>query len=110
MTRELAGSSGGFHARCTEDAVPNCRGIGFTKRKFTSLTPQPSGAVSLEKVDLDRYELTGRLGVGADYEVRAATDRQTGREVAALTSPSAPDITPPQRPACRPWSNTSLPV
>ena len=36
----------------------------------------------MEKVDLDRYELTGRLGVGADYEVRAATDRQTGREVA----------------------------
>jgi serine/threonine protein kinase len=36
----------------------------------------------LEKVDLDRYELTGRLGVGADYEVRAATDRETGNQVA----------------------------
>jgi len=36
----------------------------------------------LEKVDLDRYELTGRLGVGADYEVRAAVDRETGNQVA----------------------------
>ena len=36
----------------------------------------------MEKVDLDRYELTGRLGVGADYEVRAATDRETGTQVA----------------------------
>jgi len=36
----------------------------------------------LEKVDLDRYELTGRLGAGADYEVRAATDRETGTQVA----------------------------
>lgn len=36
----------------------------------------------MEKVDLDRYELTGRLGVGADYEVRAATDRETGNQVA----------------------------
>ena len=36
----------------------------------------------MEKVDLDRYELTGRLGVGADYEVRAAVDRETGNQVA----------------------------
>jgi len=36
----------------------------------------------LEKVDLDRYEITGRLGVGADYEVRAAVDRETGHQVA----------------------------
>ena len=36
----------------------------------------------MEKVDLDRYELTGRLGAGADYEVRAATDRVTGGQVA----------------------------
>ena len=36
----------------------------------------------MEKVDLDRYELTGRLGAGADYEVRAATDRETGTQVA----------------------------
>jgi len=36
----------------------------------------------LQKVDLDRYELTGRLGAGADYEVRAATDRETGTQVA----------------------------
>lgn len=36
----------------------------------------------MEKVDLDRYEITGRLGVGADYEVRAAIDRKTGQKVA----------------------------
>ena len=36
----------------------------------------------MEKVDLDRYEMTGRLGVGADYEVRAAVDRETGQQVA----------------------------
>ncbi len=36
----------------------------------------------MEKVDLDRYEITGRLGAGADYEVRAAVDRETGRQVA----------------------------
>lgn len=36
----------------------------------------------MEKVDLQRYEITGRLGSGADYDVRAAIDRETGREVA----------------------------
>ena len=36
----------------------------------------------MEKVDLNRYEITGRLGTGADYDVRAALDRETGREVA----------------------------
>ena len=36
----------------------------------------------MEKVDLDRYEITGRLGVGADYEVRAAVDRESGKQVA----------------------------
>jgi len=36
----------------------------------------------LEKVDLQRYEITGRLGAGADYEVKAATDRDTGKQVA----------------------------
>ena len=36
----------------------------------------------VEKVDLQRYEITGRLGSGADYDVRAAIDRQTGVEVA----------------------------
>ena len=35
----------------------------------------------MEKVDLERYEITGRLGAGADYEVRAAVDRETGRQV-----------------------------
>ena len=36
----------------------------------------------MEKVDLKRYEITGRLGSGADYEVKAATDLQTGQQVA----------------------------
>ena len=36
----------------------------------------------MQKFDLDRYEITGRLGVGADYEVRAAVDRETGQQVA----------------------------
>ncbi|MDA1128456.1 MAG: hypothetical protein O2913_07140 [Chloroflexi bacterium] len=36
----------------------------------------------MEKVDLERYEITGRLGSGADYEVRAAIDRETGQQVA----------------------------
>ena len=36
----------------------------------------------MEKVDLQRYEITGRLGAGADYDVRAAVDRETGAEVA----------------------------
>ena len=36
----------------------------------------------MEKVDLKRYRLTGRLGAGADYEVRAAVDLATGAEVA----------------------------
>ena len=36
----------------------------------------------VEKVDLQRYEITGRLGSGADYDVRAAVDRETGAEVA----------------------------
>ncbi len=36
----------------------------------------------VEKVSLERYEITGRLGSGADYDVRAATDLETGAEVA----------------------------
>lgn len=35
----------------------------------------------MERVDLSRYEDAGRLGAGADYEVRAAVDRQTGKQV-----------------------------
>jgi hypothetical protein len=35
----------------------------------------------MEKVDLDRYKITGILGTGADYEVRAAQDQETGQEV-----------------------------
>ena len=36
----------------------------------------------VDKVELSRYEITGRLGIGADYEVKLATDRETGQEVA----------------------------
>tara|TARA_B100000315_G_scaffold121985_1_gene111836 strand:+ start:3349 stop:4368 length:1020 start_codon:yes stop_codon:yes gene_type:complete len=35
----------------------------------------------MEQVDLNRYELGGALGSGADYEVRAAVDRETGQQV-----------------------------
>ena len=35
----------------------------------------------MEKVDLNRYELTSLLGSGADYEVRSAVDRATGDQV-----------------------------
>lgn len=35
----------------------------------------------MEKVELDRFQITGLLGSGADYEVRAALDQQTGKQV-----------------------------
>lgn len=35
----------------------------------------------MEQVDLQRYEVTGILGLGADYEARAAIERDTGRHV-----------------------------
>ena len=35
----------------------------------------------MEQVDLQRYEATGVLGIGADYEARAAVERDTGRQV-----------------------------
>ena len=35
----------------------------------------------MEQVDLHRYEATGVLGIGADYEARAAIERDTGRQV-----------------------------
>ena len=35
----------------------------------------------MEKVSLERYRITGRLGSGADYDVRAAVDLETGAEV-----------------------------
>ena len=35
----------------------------------------------MDRVDLQRYELTGLLGSGADYEVRSAVDRETGHQV-----------------------------
>ncbi|MSQ06380.1 MAG: hypothetical protein EXR54_02075 [Dehalococcoidia bacterium] len=35
----------------------------------------------MEVVELERYEAGGILGAGADYEVRAALDRDTGRQV-----------------------------
>ena len=48
----------------------------------TSSAPDVGRALLVEKVDLQRYEITGRLGAGADYDVRAAIDRETGAEVA----------------------------
>ena len=38
-------------------------------------------AVAVEQVELSRYELLGRLGEGADYDVRAAVDKETGNQV-----------------------------
>ena len=35
----------------------------------------------MQLVTLDRYEIIGLLGTGADYEVRAAVDRETGQQV-----------------------------
>ena len=35
----------------------------------------------LEQVALTRYEDTGRIGTGADYEVRGAVDRESGKRV-----------------------------
>ncbi|HEY7712256.1 MAG TPA: hypothetical protein VIG57_19750, partial [Candidatus Entotheonella sp.] len=35
----------------------------------------------MEQVDLSRYEVTGVMGAGADYEARAAIDRETGQQV-----------------------------
>lgn len=35
----------------------------------------------MEQIDLNRYEVTGILGSGADYEARAAIDRATGAQV-----------------------------
>ena len=35
----------------------------------------------MEQVDLRRYEAAGILGTGADYEVRVAVDRATGKQV-----------------------------
>ena len=35
----------------------------------------------MEQVDLRRYEVIGILGIGADYEARAAVERDTGRQM-----------------------------
>ncbi len=35
----------------------------------------------MEQIELNRYEETGKLGSGADYEVRSAIDRETGLQV-----------------------------
>lgn len=37
--------------------------------------------VTIEQVDLQRYEVTSLLGSGADYQARAAIDRTTGKQV-----------------------------
>ena len=41
----------------------------------------------MDTVTLDRFELTGALGSGADYDVRSAVDRETGQQV-VLKRPS----------------------
>ena len=41
----------------------------------------------METLSLDRFELVGALGTGADYDVRAAVDRETGQQV-VLKRPS----------------------
>lgn len=53
-------------------------------RFMRTLSPIIYNAASapLEKVELQRYQITGRLGAGADYDVRAAIDLQTGNQVA----------------------------
>lgn len=35
----------------------------------------------MEELELSRFEITGLLGTGADYEVRSAVDRETGQQV-----------------------------
>jgi len=35
----------------------------------------------MEQIELNRYEVTGILGSGADYEARSAVDRETGAQV-----------------------------
>ena len=37
--------------------------------------------MSLEQIDLRNYEVAGILGAGADYEVRAAVEKDTGKQV-----------------------------
>ena len=39
------------------------------------------GRMLMQKVDLDRFQTSGILGTGADYEVRAAVDQETGKQV-----------------------------
>ena len=41
----------------------------------------------METIGLERFELVGSLGSGADYDVRAAVDRETGQQV-VLKRPS----------------------
>ncbi len=35
----------------------------------------------MEQIDLNRYEVTGILGAGADYEAQSAVDRETGAQM-----------------------------
>ena len=50
-------------------------------RASTSLHTICRDSAIMEQVDLRRYEAAGVLGMGADYEVRAAVERDTGRLV-----------------------------
>jgi len=39
------------------------------------------GRILMQKIELDRFQTSGILGTGADYEVRAAVDLETGKQV-----------------------------
>ena len=56
--------------------------MAFQNLRRGSATDGRKEAALVEKVDLQRYQITGRLGAGADYDVRAAVDQETGAEVA----------------------------
>jgi hypothetical protein len=46
-----------------------------------STAREQTGQFHMEQVDLSRYAVTGVMGAGADYEARAAIDRETGKQV-----------------------------
>ena len=45
------------------------------------LTEFAGGTQRMEELELSRFEITGLLGTGADYEVRSAVDRETGQRL-----------------------------
>ncbi len=53
----------------------------YTSDDNPSPKPNPGRHRPMELVDLNRYEITALLGTGADYDVRAAVDRETQQQV-----------------------------